>query len=226
MFVKGTFSSYFWLRKVGTVNQGTYKATIIAEHDSNDDGTFDTEFGRLDIEIKFVSPYKPTDYYYTLGDEQKVEYDPKTTDGALFRIDADYNLFEEGGEVYVDDELVDPSDYTSREGSTVIVLHNSLLDTLEDGLHYLDVLFNDGNYASTTFTIERVNTTTDEEDDDDNEITIDDNNQTNNNENSSEELITPPKTGIDYIEKEDDSLAIISVIVLMVTSFVLTKKFN
>ncbi|MBQ9019871.1 Ig-like domain-containing protein [Candidatus Saccharibacteria bacterium] len=72
---------------------------------------------------------------------------------ATFTIDADYSLFENGGAVYVDGNLVDPSDYTSHSGSTVIVLSSAYLSTLANGTHTLSVLFNDGGTATTTFTI-------------------------------------------------------------------------
>ena len=91
---------------------------------------------------------------------------------ARFRIDADYNLF--NNKVYVDNVLVDSSNYTSKSGSTIIVLNKEYVDTLAVGEHTLKVAFTDGGEAETTFTIARK-----AEDNNNNE----DNNE-NNNENN------------------------------------------
>ena len=91
---------------------------------------------------------------------------------ARFRIDADYSLF--NNKVYVDNVLVDSSNYTSKSGSTIIVLNKNYVDTLAVGEHTLKVAFTDGGEAETTFTIARK-----AEDNNNNE----DNNE-NNNENN------------------------------------------
>ena len=70
---------------------------------------------------------------------------------ARFRIDADYSLF--NNKVYVDNVLVDSSNYTSKSGSTIIILNKDYVDTLAVGEHTLKVAFADGGEAETTFTI-------------------------------------------------------------------------
>ena len=72
---------------------------------------------------------------------------------ARFRIDADYSLF--NNKVYVDNVLVDSSNYISKSGSTIIVLNKDYVDTLAVGEHTLKVAFADGGEAETTFTIAR-----------------------------------------------------------------------
>ena len=72
---------------------------------------------------------------------------------AKFKINAEYNLFENGGEVYVDDKLVDPKYYTSEEGSTVITFKQEYMDKLSLGAHTLRVTFNDGGDASCIFRV-------------------------------------------------------------------------
>ncbi len=72
---------------------------------------------------------------------------------AKLKISAEYSAFARGGSVYVDNELVDPSKYTSEEGSTVISLKKEFVDSLAVGEHTLKVLFTNGE-ANTTFTIE------------------------------------------------------------------------
>lgn len=80
-------------------------------------------------------------------------------ESARFRIDADYSLFEDGGAVYVDDELVDEDNYTSKSGSTVIELNEDYVSTLDAGEHTLKVAFNNGESATTTFTVEKEEST-------------------------------------------------------------------
>ena len=78
---------------------------------------------------------------------------------AEFEIDADFGLFEDGGEVYVDDNLLEAEkDYTAKEGSTIITLTKDYMNTLSEGTHTLKVLFNDDKTATTTFTVTKTNT--------------------------------------------------------------------
>ena len=72
---------------------------------------------------------------------------------AQFEIDADYALFENGGAVLVDGEVLDERNYRSWSASTVIELSAEYLDSLELGEHTLAVLFGDGGVARTTFNI-------------------------------------------------------------------------
>ncbi len=89
-------------------------------------------------------------------------------DGAAeFEIDAEYELFEDDGRVYVDGELVDPENYDSRSGSTIITLSEDYLNSLTLGEHALAVVFADDGIARTTFII------ADPEAEDDNPATAD-----------------------------------------------------
>ena len=76
---------------------------------------------------------------------------------ARFKIDADYTKFENGGKVYVDDVLVDPSNYTSESGSTIITLKKEFANQLSVGEHTLKVEFTDGE-STTMFTIAKITT--------------------------------------------------------------------
>ena len=120
------------------------------------------------MKIKVV--VEKIEYKVIEGAEQT--YRIKEDTEARFRIDADYNLF--NNKVYVDNVLVDSSNYTSKSGSTIIVLNKDYVDTLAVGEHTLKVAFTDGGEAETTFTIARK-----AEDNNNNE----DNNE-NNNENN------------------------------------------
>ena len=139
---------------------------------------------------------------------------------ARFKIDADYSLF--NNKVYVDNVLVDSSNYTSKSGSTIIVLNKDYVDTLAVGEHTLKVAFADGGEAETTFTIARK-----AEENNNNE----DNNE-NNNENNTpskpenkEEMKdngSNPKTGDNIMLYV--AIASISIIGLGATTIVAKKK--
>ena len=77
--------------------------------------------------------------------------------GATFRINADYSLFENGGKVYVDDK--ETREFTSKSGSTIITLNKDFVDSLSEGEHTLKVAFNNGGEATTKFTIAKANNT-------------------------------------------------------------------
>ena len=101
------------------------------------------------MKIKVV--VEKIEYKVIEGAEQT--YTIKEDTEARFRIDADYSLF--NNKVYVDNVLVDSSNYTSKSGSTIIKLKKEFVDTLSVGEHTLKVVFNDGGEAETTFTIEK-----------------------------------------------------------------------
>ena len=97
-------------------------------------------------------------YEVTEGANQK--YTITKNNEAKFKINADFRLFD-GGKVYVDNELVDPKNYTAESGSTIITLKKEFVDTLSVGEHTLKVVFNDGGEAITTFNVARVIVPTD-----------------------------------------------------------------
>ena len=99
------------------------------------------------MKIKVV--VEKIEYKVIEGAEQT--YTIKEDTEARFRIDADYSLF--NNKVYVDNVLVDSSNYTSKSGSTIIVLNKDYVDTLAVEEHTLKVAFADGGEAETTFTI-------------------------------------------------------------------------
>ena len=105
--------------------------------------------GANDLEI--VATFVPIVYEVIEGAEQV--YTINEDNGAEFRINANYELFANGGAVYVDDALVGPANYTSWDGSTYIKFTDEYMNTLAVGTHTLKVVFNDGGTATTTFTI-------------------------------------------------------------------------
>lgn len=126
---------------------------------------------------------KSKEYKFIEGDNQTYIVDESKN--ATFRIDADYSLFT--NKVYVDDELLDTTNYDSKSGSTIIVLKDKYLKTLSVGKHTLKVAFSDGKEALTKFEIKEKQQTVNIE-----------NNEKNSNvqkENSS----VNPKTGDNVI---------------------------
>ena len=93
----------------------------------------------------------PKEYKFTEGANQTYIIDKSKN--ATFRIDADYSLFENNGKVYVDNNLLDNNNYTSKSGSTIISLKDAYLKTLSVGEHTLKVTFADGGETTTKFTI-------------------------------------------------------------------------
>lgn len=69
---------------------------------------------------------------------------------ASFKINADFKLFLS---VYVDEKLLDPSNYEVSNGSTIVTLKESYLKTLAEGKYSLKVVFKDGGEAKTNFII-------------------------------------------------------------------------
>ena len=93
-------------------------------------------------------------YEYIYGQDQI--FNTASGVGLSFRIDADYSLFENGGKVYIDDNEVDPSNYTSKSGSTIISFTDEYAKTLSMGEHILKIAFNNGGTATTKFTVTSV----------------------------------------------------------------------
>ena len=91
-------------------------------------------------------------YEVTEGANQK--YTITKNSEAKFKINADYSLFD--GKVYIDNVLVDPENYTSESGSTIITFKKEFVDSLLAGEHTLKVTFTDGGEATTTFTVANI----------------------------------------------------------------------
>ena len=71
----------------------------------------------------------------------------------VFRFDADYSLFQNGGKVYIDGTVLESSKYTSKSGSTIISVNNDYAKTLKPGNHTLKLALNNGKEASAPFSV-------------------------------------------------------------------------
>lgn len=126
------------------------------DYNSTSDGIiYETRFDyytrcTYEFTFKYVEDIQlPKEYQVIEGANQKYTID-KDSD-MTFRIDADYSLFDK--KVYIDNELVDVNNYTSKEGSTIIVFNKDYVSTLNVGKHTLKVVFSDNNEALTNFEI-------------------------------------------------------------------------
>ena len=143
-----------------TANSG-YKLVkvLVDETDKTADMVGDTlKLTNITSNINLEVVVEKIVYEVTEGANQK--YTITKNNEAKFKINADFRLFD-GGKVYVDNELVDPKNYTAESGSTIITLKKEFVDTLSVGEHTLKVLFNDGGEAITTFNVARVTVPTD-----------------------------------------------------------------
>mgnify|MGYP002522301180 FL=1 len=144
----------------------------------------------------------PKEYKFTEGANQIYTIDESKN--AIFRIDADYSLFT--NKVYVDNKLVDSTNYDSKSGSTVITLKDEYLKTLSVGEHTLKVAFSDNGEAITKFTIKEKQQNETQEDNKNTNNTGNtekeeqpENNNVTNNDVQKDNTNTNPKTGDNVI---------------------------
>ena len=149
------------------VNVGTKKSEVFKGFHMQYTGSA-LDYSDFDIGIKLETRYdyytrctyeftfqyvkeevSPKEYKFTEGANQTYTIDESKN--ATFRIDADYSLFT--NKVYVDNKLVDFTNYDSKTGSTVITLKDEYLKTLSVGEHTLKVAFSDNGEAITKFSI-------------------------------------------------------------------------
>ena len=197
--------------------------------DGMDDGIInETRFDyytRCNYEFTFQYVKKETEAKeYKVIEGANQTYIIGESENAIFRIDANYSLFI--NKVYVDNNLVDFTNYDSKSGSTVITLKDGYLKTLSVGEHTLKVAFSDNGESITKFTIkeQQKNITTV-----DNKNTEKEKQQKNNNVTKNDiqkdKAITNPKTGdnvIIYIILF--VIAILGIITLIVINVIKSKK--
>ena len=135
-----------------TANSG-YKLVkvLVDEVDKTTDMVGDTlKLTNITSNINLEVVVEKIVYEVTEGANQ--EYIITKDSEAKFKINADFRMFD-GGKVYVDDELVDPNNYTAESGSTIITLKKEYVDKLSIGKHTLKVVFSDGGQATTIFNV-------------------------------------------------------------------------
>ena len=175
-----------------------------------------------DFTLQYVKEeVKLKEYKFIEGANQTHVIDE--SENATFRIDADYSLFTH--KVYVDNNLLDNTNYDSKSGSTIIILKEAFLKSLSVGEHTLKVAFSDNGEAITKFTIKekQQNTNIEENKNAENEQKQE-NTNAGNNEKKAENVNNNlnPKTGdkvITYV-----ILFTISIVGIVALIIINTKK--
>ena len=98
---------------------------------------------------KTDEPNVPKSDNYQIIDGANSSYAAGSGEEISIRGNGDFSKFVG---VKVDGNLVDPNYYTAKEGSTIITLKSSYMNTLSAGTHTFEILWTDGS-ASTAFTI-------------------------------------------------------------------------
>lgn len=170
----GTQNNPYQLMKINTSVNGNGK--IKYEVDNNnvvnisnlpDKGyevkTLKVTSGNTELEVKdnsFVLPsdgtaditvsFEPINYKFISG--INAVYQGKDL---VFKIDGEYSLFDK---VYINNEELDSSNYTIKEGSTIITLLKNYLETLETGTYSMKVSYTTGVIAASNFIIKEQET--------------------------------------------------------------------
>ena len=143
----------------------------------------DPNYGILTGEVELYAPYRIID-----GVDSSWTQD--TSGSIAIRGNGEFSKFQS---VKVDGNVIDPSNYTVTEGSTIITLKADYLKTLAEGSHTFEIVWTDGS-ASTRFTV-----AASESDDDDNDDNAGNNDTAGSNSASNNNTVpgqvTSPKTG-------------------------------
>ena len=178
----------------------------------------------------------PKEYKFIEGANQT--YIIGKSKNATFKIDADYSLFT--NKVYVDNKLVDSTNYDSKSGSTVITLKDEYLKTLSVGEHTLKVTFSDNGEATTKFTIKEKQQNETPEDSKNTENTENtgstentekeeqpENNNVTNNDVQKDNTIANPKTGDNVIVYAIlFAIALLGIIALVIVNNIKRKNLR
>lgn len=212
----------------GTVESSTATLTVQDADISDDSSSGDTE--KPSGENSSNSDDIGSDYTDTPGDSDTYQiingadsdWIQGSSEGLTIRGDGDFYKFTE---VKVDGELLDPSNYTAKEGSTIITLQASYLNTLAAGKHTVEILWTDGS-VSTAFTINADTSNNGDNNQNNNNSNNNNNNSNNSNNNNSDSnssISSADKTPSDADKKEDvpktgDNTPIVGMFVMVAIS--------
>ncbi len=98
-------------------------------------------------EIKVI--FEPIEFEIIEGANQSFEYGSKTIDELV--VNADFNLFD--GLLIDGQLLINGSDYTAREGSTIVKLSENYLKNLSEGEHKVEFKFKNNTTVKTSLTV-------------------------------------------------------------------------
>ena len=150
---------------------------------------------KVEVNKNYKWRFKPEDNYYTALTGEITLYPvyriidgadsswTQSTDGSgsiKIRGNGEFSKFVD---VKVDGNVVDPTNYTAREGSTIIELHADYLKTLSEGPHTFEIAWTDGT-ASTGFTVAKNTSGNDDTGNNGNDDSNKDSNNDSSNNNS------------------------------------------
>ena len=150
---------------------------------------------KVEVNKNYKWRFKPEDVYYTALTGEITLYPvyriidgadsswTQSTDGSgsiKIRGNGEFSKFVD---VKVDGNVVDPTNYTAREGSTIIELHADYLKTLSEGPHTFEIAWTDGT-ASTGFTVAKNTSGNDDTGNNGNDDSNKDSNNDSSNNNS------------------------------------------
>ena len=186
------------------------KTTQIAKHEKVKAAEYEegktqdhVRYGQYNVTVNVIygnEIKEPIAYEVIKGARQTLDI---STDKKLeFELNIEYSKFKEAGKVYIDGKIVDSSNYTSKEGSTIITFNNGYTKKLALGEHTLKVAVADGE-GSTTFTIKnKAETATAEEKENSVKISADEKKENNVDTATSSKTVTNtsnPKTADNII---------------------------
>lgn len=130
-----------------------YTGSSLKYNSTSDGIIYETRFDyytrcTYEFTFQYVKEEINSNEYKFLGGENQ-NYTINKDNELKFRIDAEYSLFDK---VYIDNELVDANNYTSKGGSTIITFNKEYINNFSVGEHTLKVVFNDGE-ATTNFSV-------------------------------------------------------------------------
>lgn len=108
-----------------------------------------TQTGDMTLYAKFISDGDKTPINYEMLDGANSRWKHGSSENLTFRGSGDFSKFTG---VKVDGNPVDSSNYSAEEGSTIITMKASYLNTLTIETHSIEILWTDGS-AATSFTI-------------------------------------------------------------------------
>lgn len=151
-----TTPGFSWVDDTATISAGTN--TYQVYYTQNNDGTnytVETFTATVNGTRRSYEVIEGEGQIYTIGKSEK----------ASFRVNADFQLFETDGQVYLDGDLVSQDNYEAESGSTIISLKKSYADNLSIGNHAITILFADQGIASAEFSVAASDPSSDDTDD-------------------------------------------------------------
>ena len=101
-----------------------------------------------------VAPQTPTSDVTTIANNGSATLAPAADGTVSFRIEKDFEYFQNGGKLFIDGQEVPSDQYYATPGSTIITLVKEYASKLSDGLdHAVKVVFNNGEEFNATIKV-------------------------------------------------------------------------